>query len=139
MSRLARLLALVALILAPAWLVPARADDAAEIRAVIARQLEAFGRDDWAAAFEHASPSIQRMFVTPERFGGMVRGGYPMVWRPARVDVGVLETGPRGPVQLMYFEDDAGARYEAAYEMVEIDGVWRINGVFVRRAPDAAV
>jgi hypothetical protein len=138
MDRLLRVLALFALCLAPALLAPARADEGSEIRAVIARQLEAFARDDWDAAFTHASPTIQGMFVTPERFGQMVRGGYPMVWRPGRVEAGTLETGPRGPVQIMYFEDAEGARYEAAYEMVEIDGVWRINGVFIRRADDLA-
>ena len=42
-------------------------------------------RIDVATAFAIASPSIQRMFGTPENFGNMVRGTYPMVWRPAEV------------------------------------------------------
>lgn len=118
---------------------PAAADQADDIQAVIASQLQAIQRDDWAGAFTHASPMIQGMFRTPEGFARMVRGGYPMVWRPSRVEVGPLEQGPRGPVQLMFLEDQAGVRYVAAYEMREIDGVWRINGVQIRRAPDASV
>lgn len=129
--------ALAALALAAA--APAVADDAADIQAVIGSQLDAFQEDDWAGAFEFASPMIQSQFGTPANFGRMVRGGYPMVWRPSRVEVGPLERGPRGPMQIMYFEDGSGVRYVAAYEMTEVDGAWRINGVFIRRAPDASV
>jgi len=137
-TRMMRFLAVLALTLglvAPA----ARADEASDIRAVIGAQLEAFRADDWAGAFAHASPMIQGMFRTPEGFGRMVRGGYPMVWRPARVETGPLEQGPGGPVQLMFFEDAKGARYVAAYQMKQIGGAWRIDGVQIRKAPDASV
>jgi len=137
-TRMMQFLAVLALTLglaAPA----ARADEASDIRAVIGAQLEAFRADDWAGAFAHASPMIQGMFRTPEGFGRMVRGGYPMVWRPARVETGPLEQGPGGPVQLMFFEDAKGARYVAAYQMKQIGGAWRIDGVQIRKAPDASV
>lgn len=117
----------------------ARADQAADIRAVIGAQLQAFRADDWPAAFAHASPAIQGLFRTPEGFARMVRGGYPMVWRPSRVETGPLEQGPEGPVQLMFFEDAKGARYVAAYSMTQVGGVWRIDGVRIRKAPDASV
>jgi hypothetical protein len=118
---------------------PAAADDAAAIRGVIGAQLEAFRADDWAQAYSYASPSIQRLFRSPSGFANMVKGGYPMVWRPSRVEVGALEQGPQGPVQMMFFEDAQGNRYVAAYEMQQIGGVWRINGVRIQRAPDASV
>jgi hypothetical protein len=119
---------------------PLRAGEPGDaIRSVIERQLEAFARDDWAGAFDFASPAIRRVFRTPEQFGVMVREGYPMVWRPSRIEPGALEAGPRGPVQTMYFEDAAGVRWEAAYEMIEVDGGWRIDGVRISRAPDVAV
>lgn len=113
---------------------PARADSGTEIRAVIAAQIEAFQRDDWDRAFSFASPSIRSIFRTASRFGGMVRQGYPMVWRPARVEAGPLEAGPRGPVQVMFIEDAHGVLHEASYEMTLVDGAWRINGVHIRRA-----
>lgn len=115
-----------------------KADDGAAMRAVIERQLQAFARDDWAEAFGYASPTIQSIFRSPDRFGAMVRQGYPMVWRPSRVEPGPVEETPGGPVQLMYFEDQQGVLHVAAYEMVLVDGAWRINGVRIRRAPDAA-
>ena len=65
----------------------ARADEGA-IRDVIVGQLDAFQRDDFAGAFEYASPTIKRIFRTPDRFGAMVRGGYPMVWKPSSVRFG---------------------------------------------------
>lgn len=130
-----RLLPFLALCLGLLAAVPARAETGAAIRAVIAAQLEAFQRDDWEGAFTYASPTIRNIFRTPDRFGGMVRQGYPMVWRPARVEPGPLEAGPNGPVQMMYIEDSRGILHLAAYEMTQVGGEWRINGVQIRRAP----
>lgn len=115
-----------------------RADSGSEIRAVIAAQIEAFRRDDWEAAFAFASPAIRSMFRTADRFGGMVRQGYPMVWRPARIEPGPLADGPRGPVQTMFIEDARGVLHEAEYEMQQVSGSWRINGVRIRRAEGAS-
>ena len=55
------------------------------IREVISDQIAAFEADDFATAFGFASPAIREMFGTPDRFGRMVREGYPMVWRPGGV------------------------------------------------------
>lgn len=121
-----------ALVLLAAML-PARAEEPGEtIRAVIADQIRAFETNDLAAAYAHASPSIQRKFPSPEIFGRMVRTGYPMIWRPARYRMLGLAQTPRGPVQKVLVEDRDGRLYEAAYEMREVDGAWRINGVYLR-------
>ena len=134
-NRLRAAAAAVALLIAA----PASADEATAIRGVIGAQLEALRADDWAQAYSYASPTIQRLFRSPSGFANMVKGGYPMVWRPSRVEVGALEQGPSGPVQIMYFEDAQGVRYVAAYAMQQVGGVWRINGVQIRKAPDASV
>lgn len=137
MSALRAVLAAILLSLSPAMAPGAVADDAADIQAVIQRQLDAFRADDWDGAFDYASPGIQSLFRTPEGFGRMVRGGYPMVWRPSRVEVGELEDGPAGPVQIMHFYDDGGAHYVAAYSMTRVDGAWRIDGVRIRKVQEA--
>jgi hypothetical protein len=137
MTPLFRALGLAAALFAAAM--AARAEDGPGIRGVIEDQLDAFQRDDWAGAFAHASPGIRSMFRTPENFGRMVRGGYAMVWRPADVEYGPLESGPRGPVQIVYFTDAEGGRWVAAYSMTQVDGEWRIDGVRIRRLEDAAV
>ena len=59
-------------------------DTAAQIKEVISDQIEAFRVDDVATAFSFASPAIRDLFGTADRFGEMVREGYPMVWHPGR-------------------------------------------------------
>lgn len=117
----------------------ATSDRAAAIERTIRDQVDAMRRDDWALAFTYASPTIQGMFQTPQNFSRMVTNGYPMVWRPKSVQRGKLEATPDGLVQTMLFEDQQGRLFVADYFMQEIDGVWRINGVQIRPAPEQTV
>ena len=127
------LIALMMLMLAA---LPVRAEEPADsIQAVIDDQIQAFQRSDLEAAFAHASPTIQEIFQTPGRFGQMVSGGYPMIWRPSRWEMRSLENFAGTLVQIVFFEDRQGDQFEAAYEMIQVDGVWRINGVQLRRLP----
>ena len=89
---------------------PAAADagladrDQAAIRTTIESQLAAFRRDDGAAAFSYAAPSIQEKFDTPENFMAMVRIGYEPVYRPREVEfheIAVLEGAPTQEVLLV--------------------------------------
>ncbi|WP_338550826.1 DUF4864 domain-containing protein [Roseovarius phycicola] len=122
----------ITLSLALAATKPAHADDAA--RQVISDQLTAFQQDDFATAFTFASPMIKGMFGTSERFGEMVRNGYPMVWRPSEVEF--LDTRDVGGalVQDVLIRDADGVYYELEYEMIAGEDGWKINGVRVRRA-----
>jgi len=131
-----RLLVMLGLLFAA---VPAAAQDA-EIRSVITRQLDAFRRDDWAEAFTYASPALQKIFATPERFRDMVLGGYRAVYRPRQVSFRELDlSGPR-PVQIVFFIGPDGLAYLAAYEMEpQQDGTWRIASVQLIRAAAKAV
>ena len=108
-----------------------------DIEATITAQIDAFRADDFARAFTYASPGIQGIFQTPENFGRMVRGGYPMVWRPD--DVQYLELAERGGVLFQNIEitDADGALHILEYQMIEIDGAWRINGVRLLPNPPA--
>ncbi|MDJ0627446.1 MAG: DUF4864 domain-containing protein [Rhodobacter sp.] len=128
----------LAALLAMALTGPAKAQDD-PISGVIASQIEAFQRDDFATAFTFASPVIKGMFGTPERFGMMVRQGYPMVWRPAEVQY--LEQRQSGPFtyQKVLIEDRQGALFTLEYEMIQTPEGWQINGVqFLRDPPVAA-
>lgn len=106
------------------------------IESVISRQIEAFRADDLDRAFTFASPMIQGMFGTPGNFGVMVRRGYPMVWRPSEVTMGGLREEGGKLIQSVLLRDASGKLFLADYEMVEVDGAWRINGVWIRPASE---
>ena len=114
------------------------AGEAAAIEAAIADQLADFNARDVAGAWEHASPMIQGMFGSPETFGTMVATGYPMVW--TNTDADFLEVEDRGGArhQKVLVRDSGGAGWVLDYEMVEVEGEWRIDGVTVVPAPDLA-
>ncbi|MDJ0859966.1 MAG: DUF4864 domain-containing protein [Dinoroseobacter sp.] len=113
----------------------AQADDAADIQATIGAQIEAFKADDFAEAFTYASPMIQSMFGSSERFGVMVRNGYPMVWRPAEVQYLSLEERGGSLYQKVLVRDLQGGRHVLEYQMIKNMAGWRINGVRLVRDP----
>lgn len=117
------------------------AQDAPEtgIKDVISSQLEAFRQDDFARAFSFASPSIQGMFGSPENFGGMVQNGYPMVWRPGRVDFLDLRQIEGSLWQKVQIVDQNGQVHLLDYQMVEGRDGWRIGGVQMLDLPGMAV
>ena len=128
---------------APAWpqvigedAPPAIAEARAAIEDVIAGQLSAFSERDVAAAWSHASPFIQGLFGTPENFGTMVERGYPMVWTNEGASFADLRAEGGRLLQRAVVEDAQGRFWTLDYDMVEVDGAWRINGVTLLPAPD---
>jgi hypothetical protein len=103
--------------------------DKPAITGVIGAQIEAFQEDDFARAFTHASPNIQEIFGTSERFGTMVREGYPMVWRPAQVRYLELREIAGSLWQRVMVTDQSGRVHLLDYQMVETGECWKINGV----------
>ncbi len=112
---------------------PAVSDgDRARIQAVVADQLRAFQRDDGAAAFDFAAPSIQGIFQTPEMFMEMVREAYRPVYRPRQVDFRDVVTIEGQPTQRVMLVGPDGRTYLAHYPMQrQSDGSWRINGCYL--------
>ena len=104
------------------------------IETTIRSQIDAFLADDFATAFTFASPNIQGLFGSPDRFGAMVRQGYPMVWRPSDVQFLDLREMNGRLWQRVMVRDAAGTFHVLDYQMIEADGRWRINGVQLLRA-----
>ena len=105
---------------------PSAADRAA-IRSVIARQIEAFRRDDAETAFGFAAPGIQQQFGTPGRFLDMVRRAYPAVHRPRAMEFTGLRLGEGAVVQEVELVGPDGALQLALYTMEwDAAGAWRI-------------
>ncbi len=103
----------------------------AEIEATIGGQIEAFLVDDFDRAFSFASPNIQRVFRTPENFGAMVKGGYPMVWRPSNVRFLELREISGAVWQKVMITDGKGRAHILDYQMIEQESGWKINAVQV--------
>lgn len=107
------------------------------VQEVITRQLDAFKRADGAAAFAFASPTIQGLFGDMSTFLGMVERGYPQIFRSRSAKFLKLAIVDGRLVQNVLIEGADGSVITAAYEMIEIDGQWRINGVSLARGEAA--
>ncbi len=112
---------------------PVSAADTEAVRAVVEAQLAAFAEDDGQRAFSYAAPSIRAMFGSPERFMAMVRGSYPVVYRPTGV-VFLHPAWVQGQlVQGVHLTDAAGALWLAVYSLErQPDKSWRISGCTVQ-------
>ncbi len=106
-----------------------------DIEAVIGGQFDAFRAEDVQEAWQFASPNIQGLFGSPERFGTMVRQGYPMVWNPGEVNFIDLQQLGGLIVQRVEVIDQNGMLHYLGYAMIETENGWRINGVQVLDAP----
>ncbi|MCV2887938.1 DUF4864 domain-containing protein [Ruegeria aquimaris] len=126
---------LIASLLLAACLATPAAAQSDEIETVISSQIEAFLADDFVTAFSFASPMIRDIFRTPENFGAMVRGGYPMVWRPADVTFLELHEEDGALWQTVRITDAQGMVHYLGYQMVELENGWKINAVQVLKAP----
>jgi hypothetical protein len=119
------------------------ADEAvrAEARAAITRQVEALGRDDAAAAYALAAPSIQGLFPTPDVFLGMVRTNYRPVYRHRRFDFGAAQdAGEAGLSQEVRIQDEYGVDWTATYSLErQADGAWRITGCRLAKQPGTSL
>jgi hypothetical protein len=134
-----RLFALLGTMLALA--LPAQAQvspaDQTAIRDVIEGQVEAFRRDDGAAAFGYASPSIQGMFGTAETFMDMVRQGYRPVYRPQVFEFREIVTLQGMVTQKVHVIGPDGRPVTAFYPMTQQpDGSWRIEGCYLQAPED---
>lgn len=110
--------------------------DRGAIERTIRTQLEAFQRDDAAAAFALAAPAIRELFGTPENFLAMVRSGYAAVYRPREVEFRDLVTIEDIVVQQVLVVGPDGRPQIALYTMErQPGGAWAINGCTLVATP----
>lgn len=109
----------------------------AEIEGTISSQIEAFKADDFDQAFTYATPTLQRLFRSPQNFERMVTQGYPMVWRPAEVEYLELAEHGGSHWQKVRIVDQKGFTHILLYRMMMTDAGWRIGGVQILEAPGA--
>ena len=114
--------------------------DQTAIRQVIQSQLDAFQRDDAAAAYSYATPTIREKFGDAANFMQMVKSGYTPVYRPQSVAFDKLVDTQYGPDQILRLIGPDGHAYTAHYMMQkQPDGTWMINGCYLTRVEDQNV
>lgn len=117
---------------------PLRAQEQ-DIQTVINDQIAAFRADDFETAFTYAAPNIRMMFLTPDRFGQMVREGYPMVHRPRTYVFEDLKDTGGSKLQSVLIEGQDGYYYVAEYDMVLTGQGWKIRGVRIFKTEGVGV
>ena len=119
---------------------PARAaDDVAAAQGVIRSQVEAFSRDDAAAAYSHAAPAIQEIFPQADIFMSMVRNSYAPIYRHKSFDFGEARVSDGTIAQRVHIVDADGIPWEALYTLeLQPDGSVKITGCVLLRAGQAA-
>ena len=104
-------------------------DEENEIKFIVNQQLEAFQDDDFEKAYSFASPTIKKMFSSPEVFRKMVIGGYQAVYRPQSIKIGSVEIIKGVTTLKVYLVDPNGEFVTANYLMEKQEnGEWLISG-----------
>lgn len=105
---------------------------------VITQQFDAFRMGDFEGAFSHASPQLQQLFGSPDRFGAMVSHGYSMVLSPDRTRMLDLRIDGATAVQRVEVIDRKGMVHILDYFLIQGENGWKINAVTIVTAPPVA-
>lgn len=108
------------------------AKDEKAVLAVVQSQLAAFAKDDADKAFSYATPELRKTIGSANAFMAMVKGIYPVVYRPASVAFLKTEGSGDEVVQKVQMLDAGGTSYLAVYSLQrQKDKSWRISGCAV--------
>jgi Domain of unknown function (DUF4864) len=111
------------------------ADEVATAQGIIRSQVEAFGRDDAAAAYSYAAPGIREMFPQADIFLGMVQRSYVPVYRHKRFEFGEARAADGRIAQQVHIVDADGVPWEALYTLeLQSDGSLKISGCVLIKA-----
>ena len=104
-------------------------DDVAAAQSIIRSQVEAFARDDAAAAYSYASPGIHEMFPQADAFLGMVQHSYAPVYRHKSFEFGEARAADGKIALRVHIVDSEGVPWEALYTLEQQDdGSLKISG-----------
>lgn len=108
------------------------AADQDKVRAVIAAQFDAFADDDADKAFDLATPGVRESIGSSGMLLAIVRGSYPMVYRPVTITYLKHRATDDGPtLQLVQVTDGEGKAWLAIFTLEKHEDNWRISGCVV--------
>jgi hypothetical protein len=115
---------------------PLNDTEAEAVQQVVVAQLQAFADDDADSAFATATPGVREAIGEPGRFLAMVRGAYPMVYRPATVTFLKPEEDDGTVLQMVRITDGDDKSWIALFALErQPDATWRISGCAVTANP----
>ena len=115
---------------------PLNDNEADSVRQVVVAQLQAFADDDADSAFATATPGVREAIGNPLRFLAMVRGAYPMVYRPAAFAFLKPEEDSGTVLQMVAITDGDDKSWIALFALErQPDASWRISGCIVSANP----
>jgi len=124
------------------WIAIASAEEltAARSQAIVERQFEAFERDDGAAAYALAAPTIKEMFGDSDHFMAMVRDHYAPVYRHRSVEFGAFkESGDQASLEATLIDND-NVVWTALYSFRRVsNGDWLISGCVLAKSDGSAI
>jgi hypothetical protein len=136
-SLLMRLFILVALAVAATTAIKTHAgalteEETREVERIVMAQLVAFASDDAAGAFATTTPAVRNAIGDAGRFSAMVKGTYPMVYRPATVVFQKPEANGSTVLQLVEITDQRMKSWMAMFAVErQADNTWAISGCVV--------
>jgi len=114
---------------------PVHAEDTIEAtRHVIEQQIDAFLKDDAAAAYAFAAPGIQARYPDKDSFFAMIKKSYQPVYKPGNYAFGRSKSVGDGAMILheVLIEGRDGRDWKAIYQLLrQPDGSYKIGGVLV--------
>ncbi|HMA10192.1 MAG TPA: DUF4864 domain-containing protein [Ramlibacter sp.] len=126
-------LACAAAAVVPLGAAPVAESEVQKIQAVIVAQLSAFADDDADRAFQTATPAVREAIGASGLFLALVRGAYPMIYRPASVTFHKPEQDAGSVLQLVEITDSEEKSWFALFALeLQPDASWRISGCLVR-------
>ncbi len=106
--------------------------DARQIQRIVVAQFEAFADDDADRAFQTATPAVQAAIGNSGHFLAMVRGAYPMVYRPVSIHFQKPEVEDGNVLQLVEIRDADDKSWLVLFALErQPDDTWRISGCAV--------
>ena len=114
-------------------------DDVAAAQAIIRSQVEAFSRDDAAAAYAYAAPEIHNLYPEADAFLGMVQRSYAPVYRHKSFEFGEAHATDGKIAQRVHIVDADGVPWEALYTLEQQDdGSIKISGCILIKTGQGA-
>jgi hypothetical protein len=107
-------------------------EDTRSVERIVMAQLVAFASDDAAGAFATTTPAVRKAIGDAGRFAALVRGAYPMVYRPRAVVFHKPEVNGNTVLQLVEITDERTKSWLAMFALErQPDRTWAISGCVV--------